>query len=139
MSGKRRAGTSTPRERGAFGNKRGKEAQARRRRLREADPRVRRAHEEVDAHLRRLEALERELAELSPVPSVMAQLGTVSVSVARPSEMAGGNGRWTMGQARSLVLDGYRADHVTAYTGWGSYWLRDLVGADGYMRPLDGW
>lgn len=52
-----------------------------------------------------------------------------------PSNRSAGDlTRWTVGQARLLLEDGYALAKVCQQTGWGGWWFRDLVGHDGYVR-----
>jgi hypothetical protein len=41
---------------------------------------------------------------------------------------------YTLRQVRALMRQGYSAQQVVAQTGWGGYWIADLVGADGYYH-----
>lgn len=41
---------------------------------------------------------------------------------------------YTLAQVRSLVRQGYSAKQVVTTTGWGGYWIADLVGPDGSYR-----
>lgn len=42
--------------------------------------------------------------------------------------------RWTLGQARQLLRDGYSLAHASRITGWGAMWLEDLVTEQGDAR-----
>jgi hypothetical protein len=39
-----------------------------------------------------------------------------------------------MGQARTMIRDGYRLAKVCERTGWGGFWFEDQVGPDGYLK-----
>lgn len=39
---------------------------------------------------------------------------------------------FTLSQVRSMVRQGYSARQVVDRTGWGGYWIADLVGPDGF-------
>lgn len=41
---------------------------------------------------------------------------------------------YSLAQVRSMVKQGYSAQQVVAQTGWGGYWVADLVGPDGYYH-----
>jgi hypothetical protein len=152
-------GTRTKRERGAYGNKRGKEAQKRRREVRLRDPRVATTLDEVRAEQAALEArIEREkeqpavgaTAGAKYKPPVVVQedalpVATGETKVYRPKKVripydAQGNKGWTLGQARSMVRQGYKVTRVVYMTGWGMKWFEDLpTDDDGYGLSTDDW
>lgn len=138
--GQRRGrGVSTPSERGARGNKRGKEAQRRRREIRLGRGRVQDALDEVARNRKWLEA---ELAKaiaagesptLLPTPTVETVNGELPAPLPDPWR-EGDVTRWPLGSARLLVKDGYSLAYAVRRTGWGEHWFRDLVGPDGYTK-----
>lgn len=150
----RRGGTSTPRERGARGNKRGKEAQKRRHDLHLATPRVAVALADARTERQRLEAILAAQARTETEGSRKAAIRRVWVKdgaevtdldrprvhetrlVLNPDSRALGEKGWTLGQARVLVTDGYPLEAVVRRTGYGAWWFRDLVGNDGYRRAV---
>lgn len=44
---------------------------------------------------------------------------------------------YTLRQVRALMKQGYSADKVVEITGWGGYWIADLIGMDGYYHESD--
>jgi hypothetical protein len=51
-----------------------------------------------------------------------------------------GNGRWTLGQARSLLRQGYHIRHVVTTTGYGLKWFDDLPLDDyGHGMSTEDW
>lgn len=47
---------------------------------------------------------------------------------------------WELGQARSMLRQGYRIDHVIKVTGWGPDWFDDMpMDDDGYGLRLEDW
>jgi len=163
-------------ERGAYGNKRGKEAQVRRRNGRMQQPRVRVALEETREHQARIaQAAEAEaqkvqarVAHVHTNPPVFmgdppryaccaqlapkAALNSGSGSLATPTKQAkkqtavrkkkglpetgDGNGAWTLGQARTMLRQGYLLSHVVTMTGFGTKWFDDMPLEDGRGVPL---
>lgn len=56
-----------------------------------------------------------------------------------PAPDARGNGRFTMGQARSMLRQGYHIYHVQRFTGWGERAFDDMkLDGDGYLVPGPG-
>jgi hypothetical protein len=43
---------------------------------------------------------------------------------------------WTLAQVRGMVRQGYSAKQVVERTGWGGYWIADLVGPDGFYHGV---
>lgn len=170
-------------ERGAYGNARGRERQARRRRVHLADPRVQAAMAEVEQHNRRLEGLASEgneharlaiaehqhsgdildteparwtccyravtddemrtiehqetEAQAQPEPQragARNPVGKIGVNKTKPnpalqnpSHLGGnGNGAWSLGQARAMLMQCYRLEQVVYLTGWGARWFEDI-------------
>lgn len=42
--------------------------------------------------------------------------------------------KYTLAEVRAMLRRGYPAAQVCRITGWGGYWIADLVGPDGYYR-----
>lgn len=117
-------GSRNTKEVGARGNTRAKDAKVvRRRRMLETSGRHAQANAQVRKEMARLETLERELASIPPTPPTKV---TSIKSRRKINPKQEGKSNWTMGQARSLVYDGYTIAHVIEYTGWGSYWFNDM-------------
>lgn len=55
-----------------------------------------------------------------------------------PEHGDGGMG-WTLGQARSMMREGYHISHVVGATGFDTGQLSDLARADGYGMSLEEW
>lgn len=122
----------TPRSVGAYGSKRGKEAQLRRRTARLSTNRVQDALAEVAANRKWLEAeLAKQIAAGEP-ESVMPKPAAKAVPLDPWRE--GDVEKWTLGAARLLIKDGYNVAWAVKRTGWGEHWFRDLVGRDGYAK-----
>lgn len=159
MAKQARAGTRTKRERGAYGNKRGKEAQRRRRQIRLRDPRVALSLEEAERERKELEA---RIAREKEQPAVGTAAGAAyrepvvvhedklpessdKPKTYRPKKIvipydAQGDKGWSLGQARSMVRQGYKVERVVYMTGWGVKWLEDLpTDPDGYGLSTEEW
>lgn len=134
------------------GNKRGKERQARRTRIRMQDPRVVDALEKAREHNASLRAVAGEVflpgsaphehtsstptvgdppryaccAQLVPEPEP-EPVRTVVRKRKVPLPYDGdGNGNWSLGQARSMLRQGYTIAHVVKVTGFGTRWFNDM-------------
>jgi hypothetical protein len=153
-------GAKSERRGAQFGNTRGKERQRRRTNLRLATPRVATALDAARGHQEDLEALIarqlRESAEQvergrsqarqavvgreeggsgSKHPSTSWRVSGLPIQpvVTRTVDpQAVGQQGWSLGQARTLLRDGYHVQKVSQMTGYGAAWFDDLVGRDGY-------
>ena len=140
-------------ERGAYGNKRGKERQRRRTNRRMEDPRVTRALSEANEQNAALEKL-----PARPGKAVGAQYSDLVKAVLKPSEPepveptapppvrrrptpapagpplpapdAVGEKGWTLAQARGMLRQGYRLERVQRMTGFGADWFNDIPVSD---------
>lgn len=132
--------------------------QVSRRQMREETARVQQSMEEAR---KAREALERRIAQEAANPTTgrvsgatwaaqqreqeaerLARLAKAPkpkhVRLGLPDPDAQGNGVWTMGQARSMLREGYHRYHVQRVTGWGENWLDDMkVDPDGYGLPIE--
>jgi hypothetical protein len=66
-------------------------------------------------------------------------LDALRVALKTLPEEGSGNGDWTLGQARSMMREGYHISHVVGATGWGTKWLAELCDEDGYGISLEEW
>jgi hypothetical protein len=142
---KNRKGTRTQREVGQYGNKRGVEAQKRRRELRHSTPRVAEALEKARVEQARIDALAAEnesnsngrpkLIFKKPVPYVppvvertpeTSKTAFVYQDARKPQRE-----RWALRDTITMLLDGYRFSKVVSTTGW------DLEMIQALARELD--
>lgn len=72
-----------------------------------------------------------EQPEPEPAPMPVRALSLTPPPPVDPDDAKGTT--WTLGQARTMVRQGYHINKVIARTGWGRNWLADMVDDTGFL------